>query len=133
MVRGEDCGRYGDMKLALHPGVEVTVCVDGQALTEYEDVGKPIRDTTDEVIKYIETKAGSNFVITYRTTRNLMAANPADRLRIRVYIDGKYAWCGVSRSHSYSTNIEGIRTQKDGRAELHRFRFASLATGEFLV
>ena len=111
---------------------EVTVRVNGHALREYDDPEQPLGEDSTNGTKYIEVIAGSNFIVhgDFRTPTPFGSQD--DCVLTKVIVDGKTASETVSfaRGMRYKPwGVDGARIQRNGRAMVERFSFASLVTG----
>lgn len=125
-------------------GVEVTVCINGQPVQEYEDkdkeTSKPFGPKT--VIKYIEAISDAEFSFTI-TVSNLphvcedQRRNITNDLIFKTKADGKYVASRICESTvqvPWIKHINGVSgLNNSGRETISLFKFATVTTGLFLI
>jgi hypothetical protein len=117
------------------PGLAVSVSVAGKELPEYEhredESDGPLANKT--VLRYIESISDAEFAINFRISPPFQLDCYA--LNFRVSIDGKRVRgkiCGqdkIKHGHWARALLGDMTIRHDGRAELRKFKFASLKTG----
>ncbi|KAF7960663.1 hypothetical protein EAE96_000337 [Botrytis aclada] len=118
-------------------GIEVTVCVDEQALQEYDDdevevVSADVEEyqASRTVAKYIESHTGHEFMIKIQTLDTYKPDSPI--LSFKIYVDGMNVSSPNINPHSGLFNtrtIRGIETiLENGNAFVEPFLFKTITT-----
>lgn len=124
--------------LPLVPGIEVSIQVDGQNLTEYEDdeidqvPAEANASNAQRVSRYVESVTGKEFSVAMTVTHHYLSTSPS--ITSEVYIDGK--WMNgqvfrvpVAEVYSPKTRITKGSVSYDADrnlATVHHFKFTSL-------
>ena len=123
--------------MAILKGIEVSVVVDGKALTEYddEDAANENSDHFSEVSKYIEAIPDAEFSIdiTMSQSYDLMA----DDLSFRLRLDGvsvRHVPCTKAELKGRRTNwyksIPGSKVEDGKECYLRPFKFDAIKIGK---
>jgi hypothetical protein len=131
--------------LDLVPGIEVSVCVDGHPLKEYnddEEVEAQPREAfqhqaTRTVSKYVESTTDKEFEIRYSVTRAFKMDCPT--LSFRIFVDGararsclfevrEYKELAKSKRPYTERTIKGIESSLNGRVVVKPFKFSEIKT-----
>ncbi|KFY08056.1 hypothetical protein V492_06572 [Pseudogymnoascus sp. VKM F-4246] len=117
------------------PGLEISVCINGQPVNEYEDSGEEIDGplASKTVVKYIEATSDTEFTIKgtvrpafdeHRQTR--------DDLFVSAMIDGKWVDgvcrdCTKNSEHiPWNVVLDGVRGNAAGRGTIKAFTFTTV-------
>ncbi len=126
------------MRLDNVKGVEISICGVNGPLTEYCDEDADRVPRQNEGVRYVEAVAGSNFLLRFSYQRAHLLTGKADSIRMKVYLDGEVAtnrvWVMSEwPSNDYTKDIDGIRSTRQGKRYLQKFRFASLETSKGML
>lgn len=102
-----------NLAMAIHgelPGIQVTVCVDGRALEEF-NVDNDRSEHRDPVVRgheqnctktvFIESQTGKKFTIKIRVKKPYHMDSP--NLSFRTFVDGQVVWKPLMRRRDYTT------------------------------
>jgi hypothetical protein len=123
------------MKLDTSPGVDVNVCVDGTPLQEYDDTDGGANEDSLKGISYVEAVPGANFTVRFQAYKPQMGGCGLDRVNLAIHMDGKCAISHVLEVHanpileSFTSKVEGIDRNVNGRFVREKFVFSTLQTG----
>ncbi len=124
------------MKLDTSPAIEVTVCVAGRSLTEYEDVDDYRAQDFMKGVTYVEAVPDEEFAVYFNAYKAQMGGAKDDHLELSVYVDGKRALSKVLKIHDglpgfrWTSHFKGVNRRHNGAYVLEPFKFASLNTGQ---
>ena len=107
------------------PGVEVSITVKGDALTEYHD--DHLEDDEQTTTRYIEAVSGTIFVVQISLKKDFVFAGNC--VECTIYVDGTWAdGPFISKGESHTRISKGIDV--DGGTKVKKYRFATLETGK---
>jgi hypothetical protein len=122
--------------MAVHDdveGIEVAVCVDGQALKEYKTDNDPavrFHEDTCTVTNYIEAVTGKNFTFKLAINSSYNATSP--NLNFEIAVNGKVVagYCKkVPVKQTWEMVVQGVTSGKTGpNGTLQKFVFSQLRT-----
>lgn len=118
--------------LEFVPGIEVTVCIDGEPLQEYEDEGA--EDDDKSIIRYIEATSDKAFALELRVGPPYVFDCPT--LGFTVHVDGKEANSPLLEKKVYLLNktwtylVDGVNSRERGRNVIRAFKFSELKTSK---
>lgn len=113
------------MRADCLPSADVTVRVNGTALTEHQ--------TTNEVLtatSFVQADTGANFTIELKIEAGFAYRIPSDRIIFRALVDGAEIRRNVVATHllpSCTSTIDGLNETKNGVSTLQRLSFAEHA------
>ncbi|CAJ2505901.1 Uu.00g000310.m01.CDS01 [Anthostomella pinea] len=118
------------------PGVEVTVQINGQNVTEYPPNQEELEAMADAdrptACSYIECHDDTEFAIRIAASSDYNWGFRDHRLRLNTYIDGKYVHGKLFRQHSSqrSAAVKGreLYCQRSKQWLLHKFEFSAVST-----
>ncbi|KFY34976.1 hypothetical protein V494_06311 [Pseudogymnoascus sp. VKM F-4513 (FW-928)] len=117
------------------PGLEVSVCINGQPVNEYEDSGEEIDGplASKTVVKYIEATSDAEFTINVTIDPAFDAhRGTRDDLLVDAKIDGKwvagrYRDCTANNERTnWTTVLDGIRDYEADRQTIRAFKFTTV-------
>lgn len=128
--------QFANMKLEAIPGAEVTVCVNHEALQEYND-NDDRRSNNVVGVKYIEAKSDSNFSVSVTADTNHRGSRDEhDVLCCFLHLDGKFVSGTVLRDRGGfdrgKVSAKFVGKYNDGQHTLERFKFADLETSKLI-
>lgn len=103
------------------PGAQVTVRVNGQALTEHATENGQLNATT-----FVEAVPGAQFTVNLDLEAAFAYRDPRDRLEFGLWVDGQWIRSAIVASHSLpcSHMSVGLMETKSGVSTLKRLSFA---------
>jgi len=104
------------------PGADVTVRVNGQALTEHATENDLLSATT-----FVEAVAGAEFEVALVLSPHFAYRNPADKIRFHVTVDGEWVRTPILTTHLLPTIeaiVEGPQQTQNGVTTFRRLNFA---------
>ena len=124
------------MKLQAVPQVEVTLCVNGEVLQEFDDVNDE-RIRAIAGVGYVEARDGANFVIRVSADKlKFLGPHQQDGLQCTMYLDGKLVSRRIMEFGRWTAQTKqqhdflGVNESISGGTVMKRFRFASLETSK---
>jgi hypothetical protein len=108
------------------PGATVTVCVNGEPLTEHATENSDLSATT-----FVEAVSGSEFEIALKLGHAFTYRDPADRINFCVSVDGEWVRTLILTTHMNNVSryvIEGPLETQNGVTTLKRLTFAEHAS-----
>ena len=135
--------------MAIHPdlpGIEVTVCVDGQALKEYETENDPIKHKVQAIAAHQEKCTITKFVESADDTAfavQLAVRAPykmtSRRLKFEVEVDGVWVESPLmhvnkynNTHHQWSRACEGPRSGNNANIIVNTMKFTKVETSEII-
>lgn len=120
------------------PGVEVSIWINGQPVTEYEDVGEEVDGpmAPKTVVKYIEAISDTEFGVNVSVLPIFKEHKQTkDDLLIKAKVDGRwdagrFMKFGKSNTRPWKVLLEGV-TGADvlGKGTMSPFKFAAINIG----
>ena len=126
--------------MAILKGIEVSVVIDGKALTEYddEDIADEDSDYTSKVSRYVEAVSDAEFSISITVPQSYEFA--ADAIALRLSLDGvwvKIALCRRAKLKrlrgDWHSNIAGSDVKNGEEWYLRPFRFDDIKIGKTVL
>ncbi|KXJ96435.1 hypothetical protein Micbo1qcDRAFT_199249 [Microdochium bolleyi] len=112
------------------PGLKVTVEVEGETATEYEDHENSEPSSAKTVVKYIESRAGATFSICVKTDDTYDWSPSSHALSPAITIDGVHQISLLFGpfNHLYESVTDGVSDQQPSTGDwlIRRFTFSSL-------
>jgi len=131
--------------LTIVPGIEAKICINDEAITEYDDMDDVQLEHPDpQVAKYQEARTVSKYVecMTNASFSIKVSVGPpykmdGSKLGFHITVDGRPVWkstCGRPhfKHHSTWTDIvSGVKEGKGAACTMKAFKFAKIETSEY--